>query len=193
MAHELMTRIFSKESFATVREKSGFDQLEPRQRVIVGIGSAFLLFLLLLQLVVFPYLKAHHRLSRSITAKKAELVKITDLQRQYRLLQKRNGSGNRIGQDKDFSLFSFIEEQAVRSDVKKQILSMRPSTIETKGTLRESFVEINLQKVPLERLVTFLKLIENPGKMVFIRSISIQDSTEDNLVDVIMQIATAAK
>jgi general secretion pathway protein M len=178
-----------------VKEKTGYDQLEPREKLFVAFGVVFLFSFLLFQVIVAPYFTARQRLARSVNVKKAELAKIVELQGQYQRLQGigNDGSVGLAGHKADFSLFSFVEEQAIKADVKKQMLSMRPLTSSTESTSQGSSVEVKLQKVSLGRLVAFLKLIEDPGKMVFVHNISIKDNPKGNFVDVIMQIATAVK
>ena len=85
-----------------------------------------------------------------------------------------------------------MEEQAVHAKIKQQILSMKPTTVETDDHAQESIVEMKLQKITLGQLVGFLKLIESPDKAVVVRHISIQESGETYL-DVIMQIVTVVK
>ncbi len=178
-----------------IREKIGYDRMGPQEKLLVGAGGVFLILFLVFQLIVFPYFSARQRLARSVKEEKAELAKIVDLQRQYRRLQGADGGVETggAGQGTGFSLFSFVEEQAVRADIKQQIVSMKPSTTENEDKLQESIVEIKLQRISLGRLVAFLKLIEGSEKMVFVHTISIQDSARDNLIDVTMQIATVIK
>ncbi len=170
-----------------IKEKSGYSQLGARQRLFVKTGLVFLAVFLIFQIGVSPYFVARQRLVRSIAEKKNELTQLIALQKQYRGLSKR---GEGINKRLEGSLFSFVEEQAVRADIKKHILSMRPSTIDTGNNVHESSVEIKLGKISLGRLVAFLKLIENSKTMVFVPTISIQDSGSDNVVNVIMQVAT---
>ena len=182
-----------KEIPQRIRAKIGLDRLEPRERMFVGIGVVFLACFFLLQFVVLPYLEAQQRLARSLTNKKADLEKIIQLQKEHRLLRMAGGTDfRRSGQAVEFSLFSFVEEQAVRAKIKQQIVSMKPATVETEDHAQESIVEMKLQKVTLEQLVGFLKLIELPEMAVVVRHISIQESGETSL-DVIMQIVTAVK
>lgn len=189
-----MTIAFNEKILPVIREKTGFDRLEPRKRLLVGGGAAVIAGFLILQLVVFPYVSARRHLARSIAEKKSELVKIVALQKEYRRLQAIGGDveGGNAVRDQGFSLFSFVEEQAVRADVRKEILSMRPSTTDLRNGTEESFVEIRLQKIGLGQLVSFLKLIGGSHNGVFVHDISIQDSN-NNTVDVAMQIAMIRK
>jgi type II secretory pathway component PulM len=175
------------------RAKTGLDGFEPRERTFIGIGVVFLVCFFLLQFVLSPYIGARQRLARSLAAKKADLEKIVQLQKEYRLLRITGGTDGRpSGQTAGFSLFSFVEEQAVHAKIKQQILSMKPTTTETEDHAEESIVEMKLQKITLGQLVGFLKLIESTEKAVMVRHISIQESDETYL-DVNMQIVMVVK
>jgi general secretion pathway protein M len=182
-----------KKRLSSIREKSGYDQLEPREKFLVRYGGIFCVVFLLFQFVVSPYLSARQHLARSVREKKTELVKIIALQKRYRQLQGivSNGANGIAARGAGFSLFSFVEEQALRADIKKQMSSMRPLPVEEKSS--GSAVEIKLQRVSLGRLVAFLQLVEDPDKMVFVQTLSIQESTRVNFVDVILQIATQGR
>jgi general secretion pathway protein M len=181
-----------KEIPRRIRENIGFDRLEPRERLFVGIGAVFLACFFLLLFVISPYFEARHRLAGSLANKKADLEKIVQLQREYRHLRTAAGTDFKLGQTAGFSLFSFVEEQAVHAKIKQLILSMKPTTVETDDHTQESIVEMKLQKITLGQLVDFLKLIESPEKGVLVRQISIQESSDLSL-DVIMQIVTIMK
>jgi type II secretory pathway component PulM len=180
-----------KEIPQRIRDKVGFDRLEPRERMFVGVGVVFLACFFLLQFVISPYLQARQRLAGSLSNKKADLEKIMQLQKEYRHLRLAGGT-DFTGQTAGFSLFSFVEEKAVHAKIKQQILSMKPTTVETDDHAQESIVEMKLQRISLGQLVGFLKLIESPDKAVVVRHISVQESGEMYL-DVIMQIVTVVK
>jgi general secretion pathway protein M len=176
-----------------IQVRAGFNRLEPRERMFVRIGVVFLACFFLLQFVISPYLDARQRLARSLAVKKADLEKIVQLQKEYRHLRPAGATDSRLaGQPAGFSLFSFVEEQAVHAKIKQQILSMKPTTAETDDHSQESVVEMKLQKITLAQLVGFLRRIESPQKGVMVRHISIQESGETHL-DVIMQIVTVVK
>ena len=78
-----MAAPLSKEILQRIRDTIGFDRLEPRERMFVGIGVVFLACFFLLQFVVLPYLQARHRLAGSLSNKKADLEKIVQLQKEY--------------------------------------------------------------------------------------------------------------
>jgi len=189
---KMMAIFQEKQILSVIREKFGFNRLEPREKKVVGIGMVVVGCILLLQFVISPYLQARRQLAVSLASRKSDLAQIVKLQQEYRGLKNISGAkDSRVSRHPaGFSLFSFVEEQSARAKIKQQILSMRPSTLETEGPGRESVVEMKLQKVSLGQLVGFLKLIESSEQAIFVRQISIQQSIGENLLDIVMQIAT---
>ena len=90
-----------------------------------------------------------------------------------------------------FTLFTFLDKQVTEAQVKKQIKYMKPSTEEGDDNLNESMVEMKLQRITLNALVSFIMLVESEENVVSIRRISVQESgNEQGYLDVILQIIT---
>jgi len=176
-----------------IREKSGIDTLDTREKFILGGGLLFVVSFLVFQLVIVPFWEARNNLEKSIGRKKLELIKIRELQSEYLSLKSEEGTiqARIYERDAGFTLFTFLDQQAEKSQVKKQIKYMKPSSVEGAEALNEAMVEMKLQKVTLEALVEFLKLIESEKNVVFVRRISIQESGDgQGYLDVILQIVT---
>lgn len=182
--------------FTNLRQKSGIDRLEPREKWVLLGGLGFVACFLLVQLVIMPFFDARANLESAIIRKQAELIKIAELREEYLALKQEEGGiqAGVEGRSVDFSLFTFLDRQAEKSGVKKQITTMKPSLIEGDGVLDEVQVEMNVQQINLEKLVNFLLLVESPENVVFIRRISVQESGRDlGLLDAVMQIVTFEK
>ncbi len=182
-----------KKSISEIREKSGFDKLERREKQTVAIGIGFLVFFIILQFGVSPYFSARKKLEISTEKKQSELVELKILQKEYQGFKKQAGGIKEqlTEREPNFSLFSFLDKQATTAEIKTLISYMKPSTVEGEGELQESVVEMKLQRISLKQLVDFLKLIESPEKVVSVKRISIQESGRDKgLLEVIMQIVT---
>lgn len=188
-----MDTLFSYINLKTLREKSGIDQLDARQRILLFCAAVFMLIFLVYQLFASPYFASRSRLQHSVQRKQADLLEIKKLRQDYLLVKKEEGGiKDRLAKrSKNFALFSFLDKQAEQANVKEKIKYMKPSISEGEGPLRESLVEMKLQETTLEGLVTFLKLVESSENVVSLRRISIQESAkEQGYIDVIMQIAT---
>ena len=177
-----------------LREKSRFDRLEPRERLIITIGAGVFLVFLILQFLVTPYLEASRQLDRSLASRKSDIVELQLLQQEYQQLQEQAGGIKERLKTRptDFSLFTFLDGQASATAIKNNIAYMKPSQTEGVDTeLIESMVEMKIQEIPLAQLVDFLKAIESPENVVSIKRLSLQESgQQENALDAILQIVT---
>ena len=177
-------------------EKSGIDNLSTREKLVVGGGLAFVVCFIVLQLAIVPFFDARSDLRSSIDRKTRELATIKELQLEHRNLKNEEGTIQaRIQQrERGFTLFTFLDQQAEKAQVKKQIMYMKPSTVEGDTGYVETMVELKLQQVSLSALVSFLQLVESEQHVVFIRRISIQESGNvQGELDSILQIVTFEK
>ena len=177
-------------------EKSGIDNLSTREKLVVGGGLAFVVCFIVLQLAIVPFFDARSDLRSSIDRKTKELATIKELQLEHRNLKNEEGTIQaRIQQrERGFTLFTFLDQQAEKAQVKKQIMYMKPSTVEGDTGYVETMVELKLQQVSLSALVSFLQLVESEQHVVFIRRISVQESGNvQGELDSILQIVTFEK
>jgi general secretion pathway protein M len=98
------------------------------------------------------------------------------------------------GREENFTLFSFLDRLAGESGVKDSITYMKPSTEESEqGNRRLSLVEVKLEAVSLESLVSYIYMIETSRSMVFVKRLSISRQEKDiGGVDAVMQVVTVA-
>jgi hypothetical protein len=177
----------------TLREKSGFDQLESRQKILLLSVSLILLLFFVYQLLVSPYLDARARLQNSVQRRQDDLQQIQKLRQDYLMVKKQEGGiKDRLAKrPRDFALFSYVDRQADLANIKDTIQYMKPSASLGAGPLKESLVELKMQETTLEGLVRFLKMVESTDNVVSLRRISIQESSKANgYLDVTMQIVT---
>lgn len=180
-------------SLKNIWRKLGIDNLNSREKMVLGGGVAFVLCFLVLQLAILPFINAKSNLQKSIIRKEQELVDIKLLQQEHLALKNEEGTIQARIQQRGggFTLFTFLDRQADKAKVKKQIQYMKPSTSEGDDVLNETMVEMKLQQVTLEALVNFLRLVESDKNVVFIRRLSIQESGDkQGYLDSIMQIVT---
>lgn len=188
-----MNSLLSYINLQSIREKSGFDQLDFRQKIILSCVLCVLLLFFAYQLLLSPYLDARARLLNSVARRQADLQEIKKLHQEYTLVKKEEGGikDRLMKRPQSFALFSFVDQQAEQAKIKGKIKYMKPSVSEGEGPLAESMVEVKLQETTLEELVTFLKQIESEENVVFLRRLSIQESgKEQGYLDVIVQIVT---
>ena len=191
-----MTVLTLRNAIQMALGKTGFNKLEKREKRVVVAGTIFLVCFALFHFTVSPLLQARQQTQKALIQKKEDIKKIRQLQEEYRQLQNQavNIQNRLQKRSPSFTLFSFIEERATKAKVKQQINSMTPSTSEGEGPLQESRVDLKLEKISLQQLVDFLQQIESTDDVVAIKRISIQEnSKEEGLLDVVMQIITFIK
>jgi hypothetical protein len=188
-----MASLLNNKTLRNLWEKSGIKNLEDREKLVLGGGVVFLICFMLFRFAIVPFISAKNNLENSTERKKEELVRIKELQQEHLTLKNEQGTIEAMIKERgtNFSLFTFLDQQAEKVQVKKQIQYMKPSTTEGEDTLNETMVEMKFQLISLEALVGFLRLIESEKNVVFIKRISIQENgTQQGFLDVILQIVT---
>lgn len=184
-------------SFLTrMRRKTGINNLEKREKIVLVVGGVFIFCFLLFQVVIGPYFEAKGKLEKSLQRKKNEAIEIVLLQQDYQELKARQGGIAKRLQKRNpqFSLFSFLEKQATDVKVKQQVTYMKPSTTDLEDGFRESTVEMKIEEVTLNQLVDFLLKIESVENVVVVRRIAIQKSNKTSgLLDIVISIITFEK
>lgn len=182
--------------FQTLMDKTRWKRLDKREKIMVGGLIVFVVVFFIVFFIFSPILESRQRLQKSLTKKQVELQEIRILEKEYQALQLQSGDiqkrlAKRPG---NFTLFSFIEKQATTAGIKAKINYIKPSTVESDGPLQESRVDMKLQQITLENLVTFLKGVESHAKVVSVSRISIQEhGKEQGYVNAVIQIITFQK
>ena len=174
-------------------EKSGWQRMTRQEKFMVGGLIIVVTVLLFFSFVVSPLFDSREQVQKSLSKKQVELQNIRNLQKEYQLLQHTSGDiQQRLEKRaKTFTLFSFIEKQATSAGIKQQIKYLKPSEVKGDGPLRESRVDMKLQKITLESLVKFLGGVESYEKVVSVNRISIQEhGKEQGHINVVLQIVT---
>lgn len=191
-----MVTFFSKGTLKRLWHRSGIENLTTREMWALSCGLVFILCFAVFQLLVMPFFEARSNLALSIEQKKLDLVRVRELQQEYRVLKKAEGDvqARIAAREPGFALFTFIDQQAEKAKVKKHISYIKPSTGAAEQALHETSVEMKLQQIALESLVNFLLLVESEKDVVFIRRISIQENGNgQGYLDAILQIVTFEK
>ena len=168
-------------------------KITPRDRKILAVGGVFVLLFVVFQFAIFPLMENRDRLERNIAAKEKALVEMAELQVEYKQLHSKANVllDQLVGRQNDFSLFSFLEQMAAKSEVKKNISYMKPSETADDGPFKEVLVEMKLQAISLKQLVDFIDFVETPENVVALKRISIQENKkEEATLDVIVQVVS---
>jgi len=150
--------------------------LEAQSRRTLLFGLAGLLVLVaVLVWVVLPAYEYKSELQRRQAETRRLLGTLAELKSEYQQA-KRSAQGRGTGsrQPNDFSLFSFVENQAGRDGIKEHIAYMRPSTEESPQGLVERQVQIRLEKIRLAPLIDFLKHIEYAEARIHVKRLTVR-------------------
>ncbi len=168
-------------------------QLAKREKYLIGLAVCVIVFAVLIQLVIMPFVDGRQRMQNSVAAQERNLQKIVRLSQEYKALEQDSETlterlASRPG---NFTLFSFLEKAAGKAGVKNNIKYMKPSASTGKGPFKESLVEMKLEKITLKQMVDYLKLIESPDDIVSVKRISVQtNKKETQYLDAILQVLT---
>ena len=188
-----MKRFNLKQKISGARKKIGIDRLEKREKLILLFGIFFVTGFIVLQGVLLPYMEARKTMTRSLSRNESELADIELLRQEYLELKSRQGDIEErlVERTPGFSLFSFLEEQAATTKVKDRVTYMKPTANEIDEGFNESIVEMKMERVTLDQLVSFLAKIESEEKIVSVQRISIQENgQEEGLLDTVLSIKT---
>jgi len=168
--------------------------LRRREKSIIIIGGVVLIVLLLLQLIIFPIFDRRVRLRDQIKTQTKVLAEIQVLKTEYETLT-RSARGNESQlkkRAKSFTLFSFLDQLAGKGGIKQNIVYMKPSTTNLKNSpYALSIVELKLQSLTMEQLVSFLHGIETSTELVWIKRMSISKGEKDaGLLNSVLQVET---
>ncbi len=169
-------------------------QLNPREKVVIGLGSVFLVLILLIYAGVLPLMERRERSAQRLIAMEAELVEMRGYQVEYNRLQAENRRTAAILKKRpaDFSLFSFLDQLAGNTGIKGKIIYMKPSTVkEQDEASNRSRVEIKLNDVTLEQISRFLYRIEISPHLISVPRLSIkQQQQESGFLETVLQVET---
>jgi hypothetical protein len=169
-------------------------QMSNREKGFVGGAAVLIALLVVYQFVITPFVEGRERTVRLIAEKKVQLAEMQSLRDEYLALMEKNRSMQKsAGQkDRNFTLFSFLEQLSGTTGVKDSISYMKPSESVQKDTqLTLSLVEMKLQGVDMKKLMEFLYQVETSPNGVFVRGVSLTKTGKDKkLLTAILQIET---
>ncbi len=189
-----MTSFSLKSAAASIRALTLPFNLQRRDKIALSIAGAALLLFIFLQLIIFPILDRGERLQSQIKAKQKTLLEIKQLQAEFQSLTQnvRNSQAQLDTRAKGFRLFSFLDDLAGKSNIKPNIIYMKPSTTNLKNSPYSlSMVEMKIDGLTMEQLLNFLHGVESSPNMVWIKRISIsRGEKEDDVLNATLQVET---
>ena len=168
--------------------------LQRREKVILAGVGIFLGLFIIAQLTIFPILNKRNLLRRQMVSQTKALQEMQILQADYKVLNKNahNKEAQLKNRPQGFTLFSFLDTLAGKSNIKPRIASMKPSTTNLKNSpYTLSTVEMKIDGLTMEQLVTFLHGIESSPNLIWIKRIAIsRGDKEEDLINTVLQVET---
>ena len=168
-------------------------KLSNREKYFVTASGIIILLLIILHFFLFPFFKKKEHLQKNIIAKEAALNEILKMSSEYKTLKKGGSTLNKLlnKRKKDFTLFSFLEQEAANSSLKDYIKYMKPSSSNIHGLYKESMIEMKLEGITLKMFIEYLYHIESSENIVRIKRVSIKESKKKkSCLDVVLTVLT---
>ncbi len=166
--------------------------LNRREKNYVIGGVVFLVVLLFFQLIIFPLLHKRDRLIRSLADKTEELQQMQSLQSEYLVLEKNAQlvKSELTRRDKNFSLFSFLDQLAGEVGIKENVSSMKPSS-STVSDVKIAILKLKIEAITMEQLANYLYRVEYSGNNLYVRRMAISETSKPaGYIDVTLQVET---
>lgn len=167
-------------------------QLSIREKRILCLGGCFLLVFFALKGILLPAMAERKGLEKRVAVSEKALQEMRSMQAQYQRMrlnvtQEMRTRGDR---EKGFTLFSFLDQQALKSGVKENIVHMKPdSRKHEKSPYTISMVKVKLKSLYLKTFMDFLYSIETADKNVHISGVSLtKTGKEKRLLDVVLDV-----
>ncbi len=154
-----------------------------REINVLTVGGIVLIVFLAAQFIYSPAIEKRKSSQRILAESQAALKEMVVLKQEFSAISTNfDIKAERIAKrKKNFSLFSFLDSQARLSDVKENVVYMKPFTKELENSLYTlENVKVKLTDVYLKELIDFLFRIESSPNSVTITSFALSKSGKDN-------------
>ena len=169
-------------------------KLSKREKYSIYAAVGFICLFIVLQLILFPLMDKRFHIQKTLRVKTKILEEMLSLKSEYDIIRKKADllETRLAGRKKGFTLFSFLDRLAGEAGIKDRIAYMKPSTsTKTNGRYKMASVEMKLESISLEELVTYLYKTEISKNLVNIKRISIaKTGTEGESLNAILHVET---
>ncbi len=154
---------------------------QPNRTVILyGIAAVVLVFAFF-EWVIDPIHVYQEELNARIQHATQQIQEIQRLGQAYSASKALQSPPSNQKHTAQFTLFSFLEQTADKTNVRKYISSMRQSSRSLSEEGNEESVEIRLEKMPLRQLVSFLYQVENTPQGVFVKTLTLRPNSTEGM------------
>ncbi|MBI3327668.1 MAG: hypothetical protein HYZ81_13335 [Nitrospinae bacterium] len=168
-------------------------KLAGREKLILTAGGVAIALLLFFQFGLSPALGRLKTLDRLVGQKERDVQEMKALRETYlsrkAVMEEMNHSLSQRG--KDFAIFSFLEDLAIKAGVKSNIVYMKPALSTSSELYRESSVEMKLEGIALQQLIQYLYQIEQAPQTLRIRRLLIKPRLGNpDILDITFLVST---
>ncbi len=168
--------------------------LSIREKNTIALGSILTLVFLAVQFIYLPLVDKKKDLERIFSVEQDALRQMVQLHEQYRDLTGELDMEQQIlaARPRDFTLFSFLDSEAEKSGVKKNIDYMRPFSQDMDdGNYIVSKVRLKLKNMYLTDFIHFIKGVETSGNGVSVISLSLSRTGDQaTLLEAVLEAQT---
>ena len=158
-----------------------FLMLQRREQVLVISVGVLVLLLATFTFVIDPILARAANLDRRLATAGRQLAELqtlrSDYQRQKRVIDRIDTRLRR--QQRNFAIFSYLEQVAGRTGVQDKIQSMNTVASPPNTEYKEDSVEVRMEGVALQQLVEYLHRVENSPQILRIKRLQIGPTREN--------------
>ncbi|HZR83173.1 MAG TPA: type II secretion system protein GspM [Candidatus Binatia bacterium] len=168
------------------------EQLQPRERWMVGAAAVAAGLLIVWLAIVAPIQDALERLDRGLAAARRDAAAIGQLAGRYRSLRAQvSALEQAAGSTGDeASVFAQLESIAVPIAGREHITAMNPSSRPVADDLTEEAVEVRVEGIPMRSLVSLLHALEHRERPLPLVRVSVKRQYKNpELVDATLVVA----
>ena len=162
-----------------------------RRAIIIGIGAIVALILF----VSFnTFFRDSSKYQKQTQALEAELIRVKSLGEEYGLLKDRLRELTKAVKKENEALISVVEKVLIDNDIERTSFSIKDSKIvlpDSEDLYDESTVEVNVRKVPFNRVINILYTIQNRDSFLKVSNLRLKTKFDKpELVDVSFKLST---
>jgi general secretion pathway protein M len=173
------------------RARNAWDNLSPREQILVGAAGAALAVTLLVFAIVMPVLGMADRESTRVQSAEQQIMAMIRLQREYAEISGRlQGVEQRIkNQGNQQNIRTLLDNLAQNSSVR--IASMEERQASKNDQYVETKVEVSLRNVSLSQTIKYLHNIEASPQQLSVKSLRIKGrGDQSQLLDVTFAVSS---
>ena len=164
--------------------------LSPRDRHVLIGGGVIVFFLLLVFGLITPLADMLNSMDSRFTKKQEQVEKARLLHAEVAQVKMQLAQlGRKTDQRQEMSLFALIEKSSEQLGFRDNLVSMRPQSPSRREGFRVEAVDLRLEKIRFDQLVSLLKAFDSAETLLNVRQLKIKKRFDDPaLVDVNLQV-----